>query len=531
MGIPFLFKTLVDQWPDIMQPISAEECALYVDFNSIVHGCAQDLLLVHPVSKTPSVSFEDSVIHASLRAVEHIAQVVSASYVYIATDGNCPRAKMQQQRRRRYLDHWKRAILTGGDNDNRSWRSACVTPGTAFMKKLDRAVTKHVKSRAKTWDASPSSVFGEGEHKIFQHMKMHGQHRHNIICGGDADLILLSMLALADNNDTHKISILRNPTDDRVIDVCRLRTHFDVLLDSADSISASRDLCVLCTVLGNDFLPSIPCLNLRNDGFMRIVRWYKAVAKSTGMRLVDTERDDAIALNTTFLTRFFDLLGAKEDIYMREIYDTHKAQMIARRHGGDAGEAALLKRHDMPLEKINVLNPGWRPSYYYNMFPEYTSQVEVCRLYIEGLHWVFEYYVTGKHNAAWYYPYDYAPTALDLYNYMFENEHMDMNAVTLSTHPSHGHFLKLIKSCSKLHGLVVIPPQLLETVLDDRDKWLHVVNDISYGQSHLFPVAFRIRTYLKTHLWECIPDIPNVNITNLHSALTRTHSTPNTKKN
>lgn len=527
MGIPFLFKTLVDQWPDIMQPMSTEECALYVDFNSVVHGCAQELLQVAPTI----VPFEDTVIHASLRTVEHVAQVVSASYVYIATDGNCPRAKMQQQRRRRYLDHWKRVTLGDGiTNNNSNWRSACVTPGTAFMKKLDRAVTKHVKARAEAWDASPSSVFGEGEHKIFQHMKAHGQHRHNVICGGDADLILLSLLALTAEN-TDKISILRNPTDDRIIDIRRLQSHLVTLLGGTD-FRVVRDLCVLCTVLGNDFLPSIPCLDLRNGGFMRIVRWYKDVADSTGMRLVDTEIDASAgaSINTTFLTRFFDQLGAKEDVFMREIYDAHNTQMKSRRHGGDAGEAALLKRHYMPLEKINVMNPGWRPSYYYNMFPEYTSQVEVCRLYVEGLHWVFQYYITGKHNAAWYYPYDYAPTALDLYNYMFENEHMDMNAVTLSSHPSHNEFIKLIKSCPKLHGLVVIPPQLLETVLDERHKWQHVVDDVSCGLSHLFPIAFRIRTYLKTHLWECMPDLPNVDMNRLHSALTRTHSTPNTKK-
>lgn len=513
MGIPFLFKTLVDQWPDIMQPV-CKDCAntaLYIDFNSVVHGCAQDLLLQIPT--LPAVHFEDAVIHASLHAVEAIAQKVRASYVYIATDGNCPRAKMQQQRRRRYLDHWKRMSLGAGGNtksDDR-WRSACVTPGTAFMKKLDRAVRKHVNA-CDNWDSSPSSAFGEGEHKIFKHMKDHGEsYQHNIVCGGDADLILLSLLALIDSTHLQHISILRNPTDDRVIDITGLQTRLVSLLGT-DS-RAARDLCVLCTVLGNDFLPSIPCLDLRNGGFMRIVRWYKDTAESTGMHLIDAEN----GLNTTFLTRFFDHLGAKEDMCMREIYDAHYVQMKTRRHG-DAAEAALLKRHYMPLEKIDVMNPGWRPSYYYNMFPEYTSQVEVCRLYIEGLHWVFEYYITGKHNVAWYYPYDYAPTALDLYNYMFENEHVDMNATTLHTHPSHDEFLRLIKSCPKLHSLVVIPPQLLETVLDDH-KWRHVVDDVSFGMSHLFPVSFRIRTYLKTHLWECMPDLPNVDINRLHSAL------------
>ena len=38
------------------------------------------------------------------------------------------------------------------------------------------------------------------------------------------------------------------------------------------------------------------------------------------------------------------------------------------------------------------------------------------------------------------------------------------------------------------------------------------MEDKSLGLYHMFPLKYKIHTYLKTHLWECFPELPKINI-------------------
>jgi 5'-3' exonuclease len=39
-----------------------------------------------------------------------------------------------------------------------------------------------------------------------------------------------------------------------------------------------------------------------------------------------------------------------------------------------------------------------------------------------------------------------------------------------------------------------------------------LVTDPKYGCAHLYPKVYPIQTYLKTHLWECVPVLPSLDI-------------------
>ena len=38
------------------------------------------------------------------------------------------------------------------------------------------------------------------------------------------------------------------------------------------------------------------------------------------------------------------------------------------------------------------------------------------------------------------------------------------------------------------------------------------MTDISYGLKYLYPREYKIQTLFKTHLWECYPILPIINI-------------------
>ena len=63
---------------------------------------------------------------------------------------------------------------------------------------------------------------------------------------------------------------------------------------------------------------------------------------------------------------------------------------------------------------------GWKVRYYREKFhcSKPSEMAEFCKnirqAYIEGLSWVFAYYMKGCVSWYWYYPYHYAPFASDL---------------------------------------------------------------------------------------------------------------------
>ena len=266
MGVPAFYRWLADKYPKVVQdvvehrpepgepPVDASQPNpngmefdnLYLDMNGIIHPC------VHPEGREAPKTEEDMF----LLIFEYIDRIFNAvrprKLLFMAIDGPAPRAKMNQQRSRRFKGAKERSIkateskllcaelAAAGkpvlaeeqeaeqkeelENKLRAeWEaegrevpprrtgaafdSNTITPGTPFMDRLARWLQYYVQLRQSSspaWAAvrvilSDASVPGEGEHKIMEHIRRqrtlpgYDANMRHVVHGLDADLIMLAL--------------------------------------------------------------------------------------------------------------------------------------------------------------------------------------------------------------------------------------------------------------------------------------------------------------------------------------------------
>ena len=218
-GIPKLFRWLIDLYPEVLNTVengfSSESTKIdkfYLDMNGIIHACT------HSNIKELIALNEQEMFLRIFAFTDRLYKLVKPKkLLFLAIDGVAPRAKMNQQRSRRFRSAKEREALLadhvlreGSLPDEESFDSNCITPGTDFMHRLSIAFRRWIGYKMKTdafWQQGAEVVFsgpdvpGEGEHKIMDMIRFEqahdphyapGKYRH-CMYGLDADLIMLSM--------------------------------------------------------------------------------------------------------------------------------------------------------------------------------------------------------------------------------------------------------------------------------------------------------------------------------------------------
>ena len=164
MGIPAFYSNIVKKYPTIVKHIEmmkkSQLCAFYIDANSIIYDV---------VKQTKPTKYDTDLIiqNVIIKLETYIKKLNPIHKVFIAFDGVCPLAKIEQQRARRYKN-----TNTGIENDiSENFNTILITSGTEFMKTLTKTIKTHFlkKEKYESCDIIVSGVEeqGEGEPKIF----------------------------------------------------------------------------------------------------------------------------------------------------------------------------------------------------------------------------------------------------------------------------------------------------------------------------------------------------------------------------
>jgi 5'-3' exoribonuclease 1 len=494
MGIPFFFAALVRQYPHIVTSVIPKRVtSLYVDLNCIIHKAVNDAMALPTIESSPTI-IEQAICKGTVDYVHGLIDLVqnpSLKRVYLAIDGVPPRAKMVQQRKRRYL-----ADATSASHHSNAWDRNAVTPGTRFMQDLEAWLRNAFRDRSEIV-LSDSNEEGEGEMKIMTHIRQNHQanpQREPVaIYGLDADLIMLSLLA-SDIVDTYIVRDAQpspsrgggsSNTNYMLVNVEQLKRHISIPYE---------DYVVLCMLLGNDFIPPLTFLKVSEPMIGMLVGIYKKVKADTSTPLVTNG-----SVNMSFLIKLIGEIRELEDEQMirtdKMYFDRRPVQDTFRR-------------------VICPSAPGWRQRWYYHLFHKMTEPRDihdVCLSYIQGILWCYQYYTSwvNRPSRLWYYKYNYSPTALDLCN-SFASAGVTCDAVqsqecTVDWTPT-------------LQCLMVLPPASLRNLVSD-EAVLQIVTNKELGMTHIYPTGFQKQTYLKTHEWEHCPVLPDIDIRRLTTAM------------
>lgn len=548
MGIPSYFASIVRKYPDVIQKLQTVPTQqfgrLFIDFNCIIHKCAYNVCHKHINANLHEI--ETKVINESIDFLQNIINHINPSnLIYIAVDGVCPRSKMTQQRKRRFISSWKESLIKNTEYKkfiNDRWNSNIVTPGTQFMDKLNDKMVKTFGSREKVI-FSGSDAFGEGEHKIFNYIRQNQNNDSNMIdlvYGLDADLILLGLLRVVDSHGNFKIMLLRenmvfqklgfeDSAQEELI-LMDLNRLFQKLLqyyspnsDYNTNSEFIRDYVILCTFLGNDFLPPLSFIKVKENSIDMLIKMYLEKKQINGIEQNNTEskslviqRENDFVLNWKFLHTIIKDLAKVEDEHMQNAYNKYHNRHVPNKDLFDYKKIMhdfdhFPVLHKVPKQLINPFVPGWRINYYRELFPEQMSLNTICQKYCEGLQWVIDYYIKQEPMLNWHYPFCYSPSILDFSNFLnIEEPSKPMTEIDNNT------FIEFTKD-KNLQLLMVLPPASL-SIIPDKTK-AQLMTNINKGCVHYFPQMFRISTFLKTYIWECSAILPEIDILHLYKTM------------
>lgn len=557
-----------------------------------------------------------SVSHVNLslpRIFSMFKMVQPSKVLYLAVDGVAPRAKMNQQRSRRFRSAkdaerlaselnardqaaavYNGAAKQAGQSQLKVFDSNCITPGTDFMLKLSFALQKWVSFKMESdlfWKSSDCVVIvsgpdvpGEGEHKVMDFIRETRQAVLNnekygdsdvdpshfwqpnfthVLYGLDADLIMLGLVTHEPNFMLlrEKMSVVMagrgrskyrkkkdmldyTNHDFEVLELSALRQMLSYQFhkfanDFKERYDLNRivdDFVFMCMMVGNDFLPHCPHLEIDSGALSLMMSNYIDLLPDWGGYLTKKEKIHP----KRFEQLLYQLSAYEEEHFKRRGYEenepgwklsaeneeeaedfygtffggspTPAVAVPANRKGSKPPESGERPMAPSGNRAFRRMHPGcvarsYRDFYYETKLGWKTQdrnrtlfkRREHVREYIEGLHWVLNYYHNGCKSWDWFFPYLYSPLATDLVNLEEFYDSADDEGFASFEFDQGEPFPSLAQLLS------VLPPQSASLL---PKPFAELMIHPSSPLTHFYPNDFTSDPNGKRQTWEAVVQIP-----------------------
>lgn len=287
--------------------------------NGIIHQCS------HPNDEDVHFRISEEKIFADIfHYLEVLFRIIKPRKVFfMAVDGVAPRAKMNQQRGRRFRsakeaeDKIKKALDKGEVLPTEArFDSNCITPGTDFMARLQEQLKYFVHNKLSTdklWQnvnvyLSGHETPGEGEHKIMEFIRSenttpgHDPNTRHCLYGLDADLIMLGLTSHEPNfsllreevrfggKKNQKRITAPEETTFHLLHLSLMREYIDYEFSGLrNQIGSDYDLeriiddwILMGFLVGNDFIPHLPHLHISHDALPLLYKTYISALPTMG---------------------------------------------------------------------------------------------------------------------------------------------------------------------------------------------------------------------------------------------------------
>jgi len=521
MGIPSYFSHIIKNYPEIIKKFINNKFHvdnLFLDSNSMIYDCMRDIEY-----NNNNNDYERKLINAVCKQIEtYIQQIQPKKLLYISFDGVAPVAKLNQQKNRRYKSWF---INNYENSDKIRWDSTAITPGTEFMNKLNLQIKYYFRNsnqfNVKKIVVSGSDLEGEGEHKIFDYIRNNSDIKSDetVIYGLDADLIMLTI-----NNLSYceKMYLFRETPDfirsiDKsldpnylyVIDIPLFKNQLTYYLNNDKEAKTENeknkvyDYIFLCFMLGNDFLPHFPALNIRTNGITILLETYRNILGNKSKNII--ENGNIIWKNFRLLIK--ELSENEEENIQYEYKLRNKMEKRNIKLDDNVSkfdkEMLHIPSKEREIEKyINPYDKYWENRYYDMLFDidiDDAWRKKISLNYLEGLEWTWKYYSTGCVDWRWGYNYHYPPLLVDLLKYI---PYFDTEMVTEKEKNPVIDLVQLSYVLPK-QSLYLIPRKLENTLLKK--------------YSSLYKTDYEFTWAYCKYFWECHVNFPSHNIYELEA--------------
>ncbi|KAM3961555.1 LOW QUALITY PROTEIN: 5'-3' exoribonuclease pacman [Aphomia sociella] len=316
MGVPKFFRYTSERYPCLNELVKQYQIPdfdnMYLDMNGIIHNCS------HPDDSNPHFRItEEKIFKDIFHYLGTLFQIIKPKKLFfMAIDGVAPRAKMNQQRGRRFrsareAEKLEEEALAKGEvlPTEKRFDSNCITPGTVFMARLHEQLKYFVKLKMSTdplWSKvkvilSGHETPGEGEHKIMDYIRWarsqpdYDPNTRHCLYGLDADLIMLGMCTHEPHFALLREEVKFGKTTQRatspeetnfyLLHLSLLREYLEQeFISIKDNLPFQYDIekivddwVLMGFLVGNDFIPNLPHMHISNDALPLLYKTYMAV--------------------------------------------------------------------------------------------------------------------------------------------------------------------------------------------------------------------------------------------------------------